>query len=159
MFFYSQILMNALMTLASMASASTQTALSDVNVPWDTVWTSVESDVKVRLSSSSSFSLFCHTLSQFIHLGPHYRKVWSLKSSLDSVWDDTCYFGVSQLHLGKKSFLILGQELSFYRTEPEVFQKLGILRLGGIDRVFNSKELSTTKKINASIWFIKAKID
>lgn len=75
MFFYSQILMNALMTLASMASASTQTALSDVNAPWDTVWTSVESDVKVSLSSSSSFSLFCHTLSQFIHLGPHYRKV------------------------------------------------------------------------------------
>lgn len=59
--------MNALMTLASMVSASTQTVLSDVNVPWDTVWTSVESDVKVSLSSSSSISLF---LSYFVTIYP-----------------------------------------------------------------------------------------
>lgn len=34
------------MTLALTANASTQMALSGVNVPWDTSWTSAVSDVK-----------------------------------------------------------------------------------------------------------------
>lgn len=44
--FHSQMLMSASMTLALMANASTQMALSGVNVPWDTSWTSVVSHVK-----------------------------------------------------------------------------------------------------------------
>lgn len=43
--------MNASMTLVLMASASTQMALSGVNVPWDTIWMSVASDVKVSSST------------------------------------------------------------------------------------------------------------
>lgn len=52
-----QILMSASTTPASTASASTQTALSAVNAPWDTIWTSAASDVKV-----SSFPLLSGTL-------------------------------------------------------------------------------------------------
>lgn len=44
--FLLQMLMSASMTLAIMANASTQMALSGVNVPWDTSWTSVVSHVK-----------------------------------------------------------------------------------------------------------------
>ena len=44
------------MTLVLMASASTQTALSGVNVPWDTLWTLVASDVKV-ISHTVTLSL------------------------------------------------------------------------------------------------------
>lgn len=44
--FLLQMLTSASMTLAIMASASTQMAPSGVNVPWDTIWTSVVSHVK-----------------------------------------------------------------------------------------------------------------
>lgn len=44
--FFRQILMSASTTLASTASASTPTALSGVNAPWDSLWTSAASDAK-----------------------------------------------------------------------------------------------------------------
>lgn len=44
--FLLQMLMSASMTLAIMANASTLMALSGVNVPWDTGWTSAVSHVK-----------------------------------------------------------------------------------------------------------------
>lgn len=50
--FFLQISTNVSTTLASTANASTQTALSGVNAPWDTIWTSAASDAKV-----SSFPL------------------------------------------------------------------------------------------------------
>lgn len=50
--FFLQILMSASTTLASTANASTQTALSGVNAPWDTIWISAKSDAK-----ASSFPL------------------------------------------------------------------------------------------------------
>lgn len=49
--------MSASTTLASTASASTQTALSGVNAPWDTIWTSAASDAK-----ASSLPLFFGSL-------------------------------------------------------------------------------------------------
>lgn len=47
-----KILMNASIILVLMASALTQTALSAVNVPWDTALTLVESDVKTLMSAA-----------------------------------------------------------------------------------------------------------
>lgn len=47
-----KILMNASIVLVLMASALTQTALSAVNVPWDTALTLVESDVKTLMSAT-----------------------------------------------------------------------------------------------------------
>lgn len=49
-----QMLMSASMTPALMANASTLMALSGVNVPWDTSWTSVESHVKASSARSGS---------------------------------------------------------------------------------------------------------
>lgn len=62
--FLLQMLMSASMTLALMANASTQMALSGVNVPWDTSWTSVVSNVK----ASSARALLYHCLLSIIFL-------------------------------------------------------------------------------------------
>lgn len=62
--FLLQMLMSASMTLALMANASTQMALSGVNVPWDTTWTSVVSDVK----ASSARAFLYHRLLSIIFL-------------------------------------------------------------------------------------------
>lgn len=61
--------MNVSMTLALMASASTQTALSAVNVPWDTVWTLAASHVK---ASTHCFAVF---LSVYPYLIPLFVSV------------------------------------------------------------------------------------
>lgn len=63
--------MNVSMTLALMASASTQTALSDVNVPWDTVWTLVESRVK---ASTHCFAIFL-SVSPYPYIPPLFVSV------------------------------------------------------------------------------------
>lgn len=62
--FLSQMLMSASMTLAIMANASTQMALSGVNVPWDTSWTSAVSHVK----ASSAGALLYQSLRSVILL-------------------------------------------------------------------------------------------
>ncbi len=82
--------MNVSMTLALMASASTQTALSVVNVLWGTVWTLVESHVKASTHCFASFL----SASPYPHLPPLF------------VSPDKCY-----------SNMLNGVYVSFFNTD------------------------------------------
>lgn len=74
-----KMLMNASTTLVLMASASTQTALFDVNVPWDTAWTLVESDVKTLMSVTSAIPVAMgHVPMSSVGLSVHAMRALSL---------------------------------------------------------------------------------